>query len=171
MRSWPQSFGTRSPAPLHCWLMTPTQPQRPDPSVEMGHPRSCCKHGVCTLRPCGVDWRDLSGPGRWPTWSSVLHGTLSAPLFLWPGEGTACGLRQLFWEPNTVAAALSLGFVTLQVPHITMRLVSSITRWGHALWDGQGPLFASLEATCLSHQRAVTWQASPNKQMQHETPQ
>lgn len=82
MGNWPQSFGTCSPATLHCWLMTPTQPRWPDPSVERGHPPSCCKHGVCTLRPCGVDWRDLSAPGRWPAWPSLLHGTLCPSLSL-----------------------------------------------------------------------------------------
>jgi len=76
-----------------------------------------------------------------PTWLSLLHGLLSAPLLPWPGEGTACGQHQLVWERNTVAAALSMGFVTLRVPHATTRLVSSITRWGHASWDGHGPSF------------------------------
>lgn len=28
---WPQSFGGHSPAPLHCWLMSPPQPQQPRP--------------------------------------------------------------------------------------------------------------------------------------------
>lgn len=35
------------------------------------------------------------------------------PLLPWPGEGRACGQHWLFWEPDAVAAALSLGFVTL----------------------------------------------------------
>lgn len=162
----PQSRGACSPVPLHCWLTTSTQPQWPDPSVETACPLSCCsetcKHGVYVLRQCGSRLERLTGPTGL---ANLAIPILWHALLPWPAEGTACGWHQLFWEPNIVAAAISLGFVTLQVPHTTRRLVSSITKWGYVLWDWHGPSFSWLEATCLPHHRALTRQASPNKQI------
>lgn len=97
---WPQSFGAHSLAPLHYWLMTSTQPQWLEPSVEMGHPPSCCSETANIMFASrgheGRGWRDLLAQQGWPTWPSLLCGTLSAPLLPWPGEGTACG-ASFFW--------------------------------------------------------------------------
>lgn len=50
--------------------------------------------------------------------------------------------------------------MTLQVPHATTRLVSSITRWGDVSWDGQRPSFSWLEDAMQSSDMAsITQQA------------